>query len=188
MRRIFWGLAVAVLLLGTISTVASTIGYGAAGLVWAIPTALLTLLFAGLAGAGNIPQVTSRILFALAVAALAAGAAVTVAALVGGGEDPGLAVALFGMPAAMLGLFLGSLGLIVSRTRDTVRMTRWTLIAGAGSFFTPIALLALLAAGGGGAPYPGELVFLIVSLVLGPGAFYLLWREMFRGARRQGRL
>jgi hypothetical protein len=128
------------------------------------------------------------VFWTLAAVALIAGGTVTVAALVGGGEDPGLAVALFGMPAAMLGLFLASLGLIVSRTRDTAQMMRWTLIAGVGSLFTPIALIAVLAAGGGGAPYPGELVFLIVSLVLGPGAFYLLWREMFRRARWQGGL
>jgi hypothetical protein len=184
MSRIFWALAAVVAVVGGIVTVASVDGNGPAGLVWAIPTAMLTLLFAILAGGRGILQVTSRFLWLLAVVVLLAGVTVMVAAFVGGGEDPGLAVALFGMPAVMLTLFLASLGLIVSRARDTAHIMRWTLLAVVGSVCTPMALILVLAAGGGAAPYPGELPFLIVVLVLGPGAFYVLRREMF--PRRDG--
>lgn len=128
------------------------------------------------------------IFWALAVVVLVAGGTLTLAAFVGGGEDPGLAVALIGLPAAWLFLFLAGLGLIVSRTRDTLQMTRWTVLALVGSFCTPIALLAVLAAAGGGVPHPGELLLLVVFLILGPGVFYLLWREMFFHRSGRGEL
>jgi hypothetical protein len=126
-----------------------------------------------------LSRLTAGLLWALAAGILVVGGTLTLIGVIAGGENSGLFMFLLGLPTAMLTLFLASLALIVSHARDALLTLRWTLLAAAGSFFTPIALLAVLSATGGGALLPGELLSLIVCLILGPGAFYLIWREMF---------